>query len=147
MSDITLPNIDDLEAQIEAATNNIRSFSVKIPKEGSRKSKFEFRVDVGDSSQKYNFDLDGHNFRIPILPDVFLDDSTLNESYSFKTDSISNAIRSLINDSMIFNQKEFHFQLKEFEKEMQKLREQMLKLQKNLQKEPANVKSEKSIEI
>jgi len=147
MSDISLPNIDDLEAQIEAATKNIRSFSIKIPKEGSSRNKFEFRVDVGDSSQKFNFDLNIPNFRTPILPDAFMNDSALSESYSFKADSISNAIRLLINDSMIFNQKEFHFQLKEFQKEMQKLREQMLKLQKNLQKEPVDVKSDEPIEI
>ena len=147
ISDISLPNIDDLEAQIEAATKNIRSFSIRFPKEGIRKNKFEFRVDVGDSSQKFNFDLNIPNFRTPILPDAFMNDSALSESYSFKADSISNAIRLLINDSMIFNQKEFHFQLKEFQKEMQKLREQMLKLQKNLQKEPVDVKSDEPIEI
>jgi len=149
LSNIPLPNLDELEAQIEAATKNIKSFSIKIPKEGSIRKKFEFRVDVGDSSQKFNFDIDIPNFNTPILPDAFMNDSSLynNEAYRFKADSLSNAIKLLINDSAIFNQKDFQFQMKEFQKEMRKLREEMLKLQKDLQKEPLKVKTDEPIEI
>ena len=149
LSNIPLPNLDELEAQIEAATKNIKSFSIKIPKEGSIRKKFEFRVDVGDSSQKFNFDIDIPNFNTPILPDEFMNDSSLynNEAYRFKADSLSNAIKLLINDSAIFNQKDFQFQMKEFQKEMRKLREEMLKLQKDLQKEPLKVKTDEPIEI
>lgn len=146
-SEISLPNFDDLEAQIEAATKNLQSFTIKIPKEGHSRQKFEFRVDVGDSSEKFNFDIDIPNFKAPILPDAFMNDSTFSEIYSFKADSISNAIRLLINDSVIFNQKDFHFQMKEFQKEMRKLREEMLRLQKDLKNEPTKVKSEEPIEI
>lgn len=149
LSDVQLPNLDELEAQIEAATKNIKSFSIKIPKEGSIRKKFEFRVDVGDSSQKFNFDVDMPNFKSPMLPDAFMNDSSLfnNQAYRFKADSLSNALKLLINDSVIFNQKDFQLQMKEFQKEMRKLREEMLKLQKDLQKEPSKVKSDESIEI
>lgn len=149
LSDIPLPDLDQLEAQIEAATENLKSFTIKIPKEGSIRKKFEFRVDVGDSSQKFNFDIDVPNFKTPILPDAFMNDSSLfnNEVYRFKADSLSNAIKLLINDSAIFNQKDFQLQMKEFQKEMRKLREEMLKLQKDLQKEPSKVKSDEPIEI
>jgi hypothetical protein len=145
--DIPLPDLDELEAQIETATKNLQSFTIKIPKEGYSRQHFEFRVDVGDSSQKYNYDINIPNFKTPILPDAFMNDSSMSEIYSFKADSISNAIKLLINDSVIFNQKDFHFQMKEFQKEMRKLREEMLKLQKNLQKEPSKVKSDEPIEI
>ena len=145
--DIPLPDLNELEAQIETATKNLQSFTIKIPKEGYSRQHFEFRVDVGDSSQKYNYDINIPNFKTPILPDAFMNDSTMSEIYSFKADSISNAIKLLINDSVIFNQKDFQLQMKEFQKEMRKLREEMLKLQKNLQKEPTKVKSEEAIEI
>ena len=145
--DIPLPDLNELEAQIEEATKNLQSFTIKIPKEGYSRQHFEFRVDVGDSSQKFNYDIDIPNFKTPILPDAFMNDSTMSEIYSFKADSISNAIKLLINDSVIFNQKDFHLQMKEFQKEMRKLREEMLKLQKNLQKEPSKVKSDEPIEI
>jgi hypothetical protein len=145
--DIPLPDLDELEAQIEEATKNLQSFTIKIPKEGHGRQKFEVRVDVGDSSQEFNYEIDIPNFKTPILPDAFMNDSTMSEIYSFKADSISNAIKLLINDSVIFNQKDFHLQMKEFQKEMRKLREEMLKLQKNLQKEPTKVKSDEPIEI
>jgi DNA-binding protein YbaB len=146
-SEIQIPNLDALEDQIEAATKNLQSFTIKIPKEGHSRQKFEFRVDTGDSSQKFNFDIDIPNFKAPILPDAFMNDSTMSGIYNFKADSISNVIRLLINDSVIFNQKDFHIQMKEFQKEMRKLREEMLKLQKNLQKEPIKAKSDEPIEI
>jgi len=145
--DIPLPDLDELEAQIEEATKNLQSFTIKIPKEGHGRQHFEFRVDVGDSSQKFNYDIDIPNFKTPILPDAFMNDSSMSEIYGFKADSISNMIKLLINDSVIFNQKDFHLQMKEFQKEMRKLREEMLKLQKNLQKEPSKVKSDEPIEI
>jgi DNA-binding protein YbaB len=148
-SQTSVPNFEELEAQINAATKNLQSFTVRVPKEGNIRKKFEVRVDVKDSSQHYNFDFNLPNIRIPVLPDSFLKDSYLydNEVYRFKADSLSNAIMLMLNDSMIFNQKDFKFQMKEFQKEMRKLREEMLKLQRNFENEKKEVKSDEPIEI
>ena len=146
-SEISLPNFDDLETQIAAATKNLQSFTIKIPKEGHSRQKFEFRVDVRDSAQKFNFDIDIPNFKTPILPDTFMNDSTFSELYNLKADSISNLFRQLMDDSMIFYQKDFQIEMREFQKEMKKLREELLRLQKDLKKEPTKVKEVESLEI
>ncbi len=148
-SEISPPNLAEFEAQIETATKNIKSFAIKIPKEGSIKKKFEFRVDVGDSSQKFNFDIDIPNFKTGVFPDEFMKDSALfnNEIYGLKADSLSKEIHNMLNNSGIFNQKDFQIQMKEFQKEMRKLREEMLRLQNELQKEPSKIKTDESIEI
>ena len=147
VSAVQMPDLVNLEAQIEAATKNIRSFSVKIPKGTGYKNKFEFRIDTGDSTQK--FDVEIPHFKTPIIPEEFLNDSLFinGEVFSLKGDSLANAIRMMINDSLMFNQNEFHFELKEFKKEMKKLREQMQKLEKNLEKNPKKIEKEESIEI
>lgn len=150
LSDVSFPNFDALEAQIESATKNIQSFTINIPKEGNIKRKFEFRVDVGDSSNKFRYDIDIPNFKIPIPPNTILRDSALyknNEAYRFKADSLSNLIQQWVDDSLIFNQKDFQLQMKEFQKEMKRFREEMLRLQNNLQKEPTKIKTEETIEI
>jgi hypothetical protein len=149
VNDIPLPNLAELETQIEAATKQIKSFSFKIPKEGKDKEHFGFQIDVGDSSNKFDYKIHIPNLDLTVSPETFLGDSSLynNEAYRIKADSMANAIKLMINDSMIINQKDFQMQMKEFKKEMRKLREELLKLQKNLNKEQKEVKSEESIEI
>ncbi len=148
-SGVSLPNFEDLEDQINTATKNLQSFTVKIPNGENIKKKFEVRVDVKDSSQNYNFNFNIPNVKIPFHPDAFLRDSsfTQNDVYKFKADSLSNLFRQFLDDPKFFNQKDFQLEMKEFQKEMQKLREELLRLQKDLKKEPSKVKNTESIEI
>lgn len=146
-STVQMPNLENLEAQIEAATKNIQSFSVKIPKGTGYKNKFEFRINAGDSAQK--FDVEIPHFKTPIIPEEFLNDSLFmsEEIFRLKGDSLANALRLMFDDSMFFNQQNFQFEMKEFKKEMKKLREQLQKLQKNFETNPKKVEKEESIEI
>lgn len=150
LSDVSFPNLDELEEQIEAATRNIRSFTVSVPGKGNMKQKFEVRVESKDPSYKYKYKIDVPEVKVPAPPNVIMRDSILyknNEAYRFKADSLASFYQQWMDDSIFFNQKEFKLQMKEFQKEMNRLREEMLRLQKNLQKDTQQTKSEETIEI
>ncbi len=129
-----IPNLEELEAQIDAATKNLKSFSVKVPYTQRKLQKYDF---------------DAKNFRVPLPPNAFKDDSSFYNSdlYKFKADSLSKALKHFFNDSMPFDQKEFQKQMQEFQKEMQRLREEMLRLQKDLRREPIKKDKSEPIEI
>lgn len=148
-SEAALPNLEALEAQIDAATKNLQSFTIRIPKEEKIRKKYEVRVDVKDSSHNYNFNFDIPKIKIPFNPDALISDSVLHKSeiYGFKADSLSSLFQKFFDDPAFFNQKDFKIEMKEFQKEMQKLREELLRLQKDLKKEPAKVKEVESLEI
>ncbi|NWF89633.1 MAG: hypothetical protein HXY50_09245 [Ignavibacteriaceae bacterium] len=148
-SETTLPKLDELEAQINAATKNLQSFTYRIPKDEKIRKNYEVRVDVKDSSQNYNFNFNIPKIKIPFDPNTLGSDSILrkSEAYSFKADSISNLIQKYFNDPEFFNRGDFKLEMKEFQREMQKLREELLRLQKDLKKEQPKVKDAEGIEI
>jgi hypothetical protein len=144
LSDIHLPNLEVLEEQIAAATQNLKSFTIRIPGDVQVKKNFKYKYERGDSSGKFKYDIS-----VPLSPEAFFKDSLLfnNEIFKLKADSLSREWKFMFDDSIIFNQKDFKLQMKEFQKEMQKLREEMLRLQKDLKEEPSKIKEAESIEI
>lgn len=148
-SEAALPKLEELEAQIDAATKNLQSFTFRIPKAERIRKKYEVRVDVKDSSQNYNFNFNIPRIKVPLNPNTLASDSVLRKSeiYSFKADSISNLIQKFFNDPEFFDRGDFKIEMKEFQKEMQKLREELLRLQKDLKKEPTKLKEAEGIEI
>lgn len=145
----SIPHLEELEAQIDASNKNLKSFSVKVPFAQQKIQKYDFKVNLGDSSKKFYYDFDIKDFRVPFPPNASKEDSSFYNSdlYKFKADSFSKALKHFFNDSMLFDQKEFQRQMQEFQKEMQRLREEMLRLQKDLRREPIKTDKSEPIEI
>lgn len=148
-SEVELPDLGQLELQIEEATKNIQSLTVEIPKAETLRKKIQVQVDAGKKKNKFKYEVVEPNIQVPVIPDIFINDSLLseNESFRMKIDSLAKSFKIKVGDSMIYNQDEFLHQMMDFQSEMQKLREQMMKLQKDLQKDQKKGESKKAIEI
>jgi len=154
-----LPDLENLEAQIEEATKHFESFSFSFPKEPGGKRKFHFKMD--DSTNAYDFefqmpDVDSIiKHSIPNL-DSMLDFHQFNDGYKknfnynfkFNPDSLEEAFKFFMLDSLgFFDHKKFEKQMKEFGKEMEMLKKEMNELQREFKVDTLDIKKKKYIEI
>lgn len=157
--DIELPDMDSLEAIINEATKQVKSFVFTIPEFNikSDKKSFKFDYKTGDSIKSYKFDV-----QIPEIPNVDslirnemkhlenfkLPDGETGWNMPYLKDSLKwfNFFRyddSTYSDNPIH----FEFRMKEFEEEMQKFREEMEKLKMEIRKDTLKVRTKKPVEI
>jgi translation elongation factor P/translation initiation factor 5A len=148
--DIKLPDMESLEAIINEATNQMRSFVFTMPRIELHESKpgknFHYKIESDDSIKSFNFDVN--------IPDV---DSIIQHqmknlphfNYNAPNDSLMKWFNYFRYDDSAFtdNPMRFEFRMKEFEDEMENFKKEMEKLKKEIRKDSMRVKTKKPVEI
>lgn len=156
--DIKLPNMDSLEAIINEATKQVRSFTFTIPRFNSDSQtsekfyKYDYRIETDDSAKTFNFDV-----KIPNVDSILKDQMKHMENFSlpdgWKTPVPNDSLMKWFNffryndSTFTGNPMHFEFRMKEFEEEMEKFREEMDKLRREIRKDTIHEKLGKPVEI
>jgi len=147
---IEFPDMDSLEAMINEATRQVRSFSFTIPKLNKNISKFKYDVKVfpGDTIRSFKFYGNGSN--ADSLSRLYMQHfKNYNFNFPFNQDSLAEWFnQNFGSDSTFFgNPMNLENRMKEFEEEMGKFKEEMDKLKKELKKDSVQFKRKKSVEV
>jgi hypothetical protein len=147
---IELPDMGNLDAMINEATKQVRSFSFTIPKLDKNIGKFKFDVKVfpGDTIRSFKFY--GNGPEADSLGRLYMKQFKNNNwSFPFNQDSLAEWFnQNFQGDSSFFgNPMNLENRMKEFEKEMEKFKHEMDNLKKELKKDSVQGKPKKSVEV
>lgn len=158
MPEFALPDMEEIEKEIEEATKHLRDFSISFG-DNEGKSGFKFKIDSGDSNRTFVVPMP--NIDSIIKSQSYNLDSAFNKMKGFdfyiNPDSSLTKFKLFSGDSLLFDMNfDFRMQMdslqenmKEFQKEMQELKKELQKenFERDLKKKTIKKKTDKGIEI
>ncbi len=147
---IELPDMDSLEAMINEATKQVRSFSFTIPKLDKNIGKFKYDVKVFPGDTVRSFKFYGNGPEADSLGRLYMKQFKNNNwGFPFNQDSLAEWFnQNFQGDSAFFGSPmNLENRMKDFEKEMEKFKHEMDNLKKELKKDSVQEKPKKSVEV